>query len=90
MAAIESLGRTREIVAKDLALGGKYKIRPKHDKWVVTMEGEQDTGEKDDDIYMEEITRHEGKKWWKKRMQRFHESYLPATKDNFDIDINRR
>lgn len=90
VAAIESLGRTREIVAKDLALGGKYKIRPKHDKWVVTMEGEQDTGEKDDDIYMEEITRHEGKKWWKKRMQRFHESYLPATKDNFDIDINRR
>ena len=90
VAAIESLGRTREIVAKDLALGGKYKIRPKHDKWVVTMEGEQETGEKDDDIYMEEITRHEGKKWWKKRMQRFHESYLPATKDNFDIDINRR
>lgn len=90
VAAIESLGRTREIVAKDLTLGGKYQIRPKHDDWVVTMEGEQDTGEKDDDIYMEEITRHEGKKWWKKRMQRFHESYLPASKDNFDIDINRR
>lgn len=90
VAAIESLGRTREIVAKDLTLGGKYQIRPKHDKWVVTMEGDQDTGEKDDDIYMEEITRHEGKKWWKKRMQRFHESYLPATKDKFDIDINRR
>lgn len=90
VAAIESLGRTREIVAKDLTLGGKYQIRPKHDKWVVTMEGDQDTGEKDDDIFMEEITRHEGKKWWKKRMQRFHESYLPATKDKFDIDINRR
>jgi len=27
IAAIESLGRTRELVAKDLVLGGKYEIR---------------------------------------------------------------
>lgn len=30
---IESLGRTREIVAKDLVLGGKYNITMKDGKW---------------------------------------------------------
>lgn len=86
--AIESLGRTRELVAKDLVEGSRYNIRA-NDGWTVSMEQNNDTG-KEDDILLEEIGHHEGRKWWKRRMQRFHELYLPPSTDRFDIDINRR
>lgn len=42
IAAIESLGRTRELVAKDLALGGKYAIhRATSSRIDVTLEEEE-------------------------------------------------
>lgn len=51
IAAIESLGRTRELVAKDLVLGGKYEIAKesvgKEAKVVVSLN--QPPEEKDDD-----------------------------------------
>ena len=46
IAAIESLGRTRELVAKDLVLGAKYQIRPSGKGFEVTM---IEPPEKDDD-----------------------------------------
>lgn len=88
VAAIESLGRTRELVAKDLVQGGHYHAKAKDDKWIISLKEHDNGDDKDDDIYMEEIG--QGKKWWDMRMQRFHESYLPSTKDRYDIDLNRR
>lgn len=45
IAAIESLGRTRELVAKDLVLGGKYEIRKVQGGIDVTLrEGQEGTG----------------------------------------------
>lgn len=45
IAAIESLGRTRELVAKDLVLGGKYEIRKSGAGMDVTLrETEEDEG----------------------------------------------
>jgi len=46
---IESLGRTRELVAKDLVLGGRYKIRVKGGEgqgkgWLGSGEKEKETG----------------------------------------------
>lgn len=76
---IESLGRTRELVFKDLALGGHYRIYDeKEDRCkIITVEG----GTKDDDNVKEESDKgdklftmdhdyHEGerKKWWKRRL----------------------
>ena len=50
IAAIESLGRTRELVAKDLVLGGKYEIRKVPGGIDVTLkEEEKDDGGKDGD-----------------------------------------
>ena len=46
IAAIESLGRTRELVAKDLVFGAKYQIRPSGKGFEVTM---IEPPEKDDD-----------------------------------------
>lgn len=37
IAAIESLGRTRELVAKDLVLGGRYELRRERAERVVTV-----------------------------------------------------
>jgi hypothetical protein len=51
IADIESLGRTRELVAKDLVLGGKYKILLK--------DGER-RGEKVSEVVLEEKKDDEG------------------------------
>ena len=48
---IESLGRTRELVAKDLVLGGKYKI--------LLRDGER-RGEKVTEVVLEEKKNDEG------------------------------
>lgn len=53
IAAIESLGRTRELVAKDLVLGGKYEITKesvgKEAKVVVSLKQPPEEEERDDD-----------------------------------------
>jgi hypothetical protein len=41
---IESLGRTREVVAKDLVLGGKYKITGGKEKLVELVPKEEEGG----------------------------------------------
>ncbi|KAK4140447.1 uncharacterized protein C8A04DRAFT_14950 [Dichotomopilus funicola] len=47
IAAIESLGRTRELVAKDLVLGGKYEIRKVPGGIDVTLQEKEEEGEKE-------------------------------------------
>ena len=49
IAAIESLGRTRELVAKDLVLGGKYEIRKVPGGIDVTLQEKEDEDGKGDD-----------------------------------------
>ncbi|KAK4161832.1 hypothetical protein QBC43DRAFT_91093 [Cladorrhinum sp. PSN259] len=48
IAAIESLGRTRELVAKDLVLGGKYEIRKTNGGIDVTLREKDDSDDNDD------------------------------------------
>ncbi|RKP33061.1 hypothetical protein METBISCDRAFT_29307 [Metschnikowia bicuspidata] len=70
---IESLGRTRELVMKDLVHGATYDIDLKSGRVVV----DDDNGK---EMFMEEISRSEQKKrWWTKRMGRLNQSYLPET-----------
>ncbi|CAD1811531.1 Archaeal ATPase family protein [Candida parapsilosis] len=121
---IESLGRTREIVLKDLSLGSRYILqRNNGDEVCMTMikspkeadlhgdfdefneEAEHKTsvemgnmedhdGEHvdEDDLYLEEINRKDSRKWWKKRMQKFDQLYLPEKYRHGhedDLDLNR-
>ncbi|GEQ70307.1 hypothetical protein JCM33374_g3983 [Metschnikowia sp. JCM 33374] len=75
---IESLGRTREVVLKDLVEGSTYDITTKQGKSVIEMTKKKDNDDEDINILMEEISKADHKKkWWKKRMGRFDESYLP-------------
>ena len=78
---IESLGRTRELVMKDLVHGATYDIDLKSGRVVVGMT-KKNTQDDDNgkEMFMEEISRSEGKKrWWTKRMGRLSQSYLPET-----------
>lgn len=84
VAAIESLGRTRELVMKDLTNGDTYDIFSKDGKFIVEMTKK---AAKDDDdghqLLMEEISKSDHrKKWWEKRMGRFDQSYLPRSEVN--------
>ncbi|CAK9441050.1 uncharacterized protein LODBEIA_P49190 [Lodderomyces beijingensis] len=118
VADIESLGRTREIVLKDLNLGGHY-VWSKEDRNDTTMkieksakmidvhgdftefnkeqvqgQGDDDDAddENEDDLYLEEVNKAESRKWWKKRMQKYHQLYLPENyrhTQEGDIDLNR-
>lgn len=78
---IESLGRTRELVMKDLVHGATYDIEHKDKRIVVgitKMHKEDD--DNDNELLMEELSRSEQrKKWWSKRMGRFDQSYLPTS-----------
>ncbi|GME82389.1 unnamed protein product [Ambrosiozyma monospora] len=116
VSAIESLGRTRELVWKDLALGGKFQISKHHkhgegdphEKYSMTLLGgtkEPEKGEEEEEddpeaMKLDEI--HEGarKKWWKKRMQGYGDSYVPEyvpavakegdeKNDTPEIDVSR-
>ncbi|KAM9895059.1 hypothetical protein OXX69_011155 [Metschnikowia pulcherrima] len=82
VSAIESLGRTRELVLKDLVEGSSYDIVTKEGKSIVGMTKRKETDDSDTDIFMEELSKADHKqKWWKKRMGRFDESYLPINDD---------
>ncbi|CCE73138.1 Piso0_000159 [Millerozyma farinosa CBS 7064] len=94
VADIESLGRTREITLKDLGYGSQYEVRgsrPSSDAADPTYrvrleksplhlekEGTADSDDDDCDLLMGEISSKDSARWWKRRMKRFHESYLPA------------
>lgn len=73
VAAIESLGRTRELVAKDLVEGGKYAFRNgKSNERFVTLEvakNIEDEDEGEEDNY--QLDTQHTKDWWSKRMKRF-------------------
>jgi len=46
----------------------------------------------EDDLYLEEINRKDSRKWWKKRMQKFDQLYLPEKYRHGhedDLDLNR-
>lgn len=83
VAAIESLGRTRELVMKDLTEGSTYDISTKDGKLRVSMTAKVESDDRDDlDDFMEELSKAEHKrKWWKKRMGRFDQSYLPVNEE---------
>lgn len=94
VADIESLGRTREITLKDLGYGSQYEVRgvrpgsgapdPTYrvrlEKSPLHLEKESpvDSNDDDCDLLMGEISLKDSARWWKRRMKRFHESYLPA------------
>lgn len=84
VADIESLGRTREVVMKDLTLGATYDVDKKDGKYVLAMTKKHDEDDDDDSqLLMEELSRSEQrKKWWAKRMGRFDQSYLPPPENN--------
>lgn len=82
VAAIESLGRTREIVMKDLLQGDTYDVKGDVNckiEMIKKLESE-DTG--DAQMLMEEISKLDHrKKWWEKRMGRFDQLYLPVVEE---------
>ncbi|KAG0683279.1 hypothetical protein C6P40_002139 [Pichia californica] len=85
---IESLGRTREIVFKDLTHGGRFKIQENGDKCtkIITVEENEESEEskietesnnsKTEDISHFNDYHHEGerKKWWKRRLEAYSHS----------------
>lgn len=99
VADIESLGRTREITLKDLGYGSQYEVRgirpgpgapdPTYrvllEKSPLHLEKENpvDSDDDDCDLLMGEISLKDSARWWKRRMKRFHESYLPANTETY-------
>lgn len=81
VADIESIGRTREVVMKDLVCGAAYNVEKQDGQFVVGIIKKKDDNDEDDaQLLMEELSRSEQrKKWWNKRMDRFDQSYLPTT-----------
>ncbi|KAF5103073.1 hypothetical protein D0Z00_000051 [Geotrichum galactomycetum] len=76
VSAIESLGRTRELVAKDLVLNGTYKIDMKTEKGSALVSLLQEEEEDDDDDFIEttnelKITEELKSWWWSKRNAKF-------------------
>lgn len=103
VADIESLGRTREVVLKDLNYGSTYGINHKDKSYEIQLtksrkqkikDGDEDDGEDDDDseLLLEDVNKRNKTKIWRKRMLTLGQLYLSADKqeeDKFDIDINR-
>ncbi|GMM37916.1 hypothetical protein DASC09_052410 [Saccharomycopsis crataegensis] len=99
VAAIESLGRTRELVAKDLVLGGQYKLKTikKYDKpryrdetvTHISLQGsDEDDRDEENAIPLQDL--HEGahKNWWQKRMQSdYVTTYSSDDSIKQDVDI---
>lgn len=90
---IESLGRTREVVFKDLALGGRFKIHntDTHKTNIVTVEGGtneenatkivSNTFSNDNSTPSHDYHEGERKKWWKRRLEGY---------SNFDTQSSPR
>lgn len=64
---------------KDLVQGDQYNLEEKNGKYVVGItKANEEEGAEGHELYMEEISKKDQRqKWWKKRMGRFDESYLP-------------
>lgn len=79
VAAIESLGRTRELVMKDLVHGLRYEVTKKGESFAVSMDNQMvEEDDSLDQMLMEEVSKSEHrKKWWERRMGSFDELYLP-------------
>lgn len=90
MADIESLGRTREIVLKDLNYGSMYGINIKEKLYEILLaksrkqkikDGELDDDDDDDDVdddcelLLEDVNRKNKTKTWKKRMLKLGQLY---------------
>lgn len=86
VAAIESLGRTRELVMKDLVHGQKYEIVRKGEGFSMAMDSKAENDDETEDLMlMEEVSKSEHrKKWWERRMGSFDELYLPREPDPGD------
>ncbi|ODV93275.1 hypothetical protein PACTADRAFT_77653 [Pachysolen tannophilus NRRL Y-2460] len=85
---IESLGRTRELVAKDLLLGDIIVDGDGEVMKIDQYEGEfrDCSAENEDEIKMEDINKEANKKkWWNRRMQAFGHNYIPPEYFNRDI-----
>lgn len=67
---IESLGRTREIVAKDLFLGAQYKLKKESDnEYSIRMKAvEENEEDEDDPIAIQPMTHKGEKSFWKNRL----------------------
>lgn len=104
VADIESLGRTREIVLKDLNYGSTYltnhdgkssEIRLLKSKKQKEKDGDlEDEGDDDDEdgLLLEEVNRKNRRKTWNNRILRLGQLYVSSDRedrDKFDIDINR-
>lgn len=103
VADIESLGRTREVVLKDLNYGSTYGINHKDKSYEIQLtksrkqkikDGDEDDGEDDDDseLLLEDVNKRNKTRIWRKRMLKLGQLYLSSDKqeeDKFDIDINR-
>ncbi|ANB14400.1 hypothetical protein AWJ20_1988 [Sugiyamaella lignohabitans] len=68
VSAIESLGRTRELVAKDLVLDGQYKISHSRNETMIKLEMPEEAENDDDERY--KLDRREGF-WYKGRADKF-------------------
>ncbi|CCH46155.1 hypothetical protein BN7_5743 [Wickerhamomyces ciferrii] len=83
---IESLGRTREIVAKDLFLGSQYKIsRDKDSELTISMKQSNngnDDDDNDDPIEIQPVTHKGGKTFWKNRLALYKTVHEEGTKKN--------
>lgn len=65
VSAIESLGRTRELVAKDLVLGAKYKIsKDSKNSFIFSLDQPEEESDEDDEHYALDYS---DKFWWKNR-----------------------
>lgn len=73
VAAIESLGRTRELVLKDLVLGGKYKVG----EYQMQLDAAADEDEDENDDYM--LLDKGDRFYWKRRVPK---ALLGSKKDN--------
>lgn len=73
VSAIESLGRTRELVAKDLVEGGKYKIKDAFRSFTVKLE----QAEEDEDKAESELDHLGGESdWWNKRVKKYTDQII--------------
>lgn len=75
VSAIESLGRTRELVAKDLVQkGGLYRFSEDEKKprsWTMKLEQPEEDEDKEDDFDKLKLDEDERHWWWKRRERKF-------------------
>ncbi|CDK24181.1 unnamed protein product [Kuraishia capsulata CBS 1993] len=99
VADIESLGRTREVIAKDLMLGGHYRVEKKRnddrqtsDVWLEggsrrlfeeTKQEDAVADESEPHLRLEEFSDGAHKRWWTKRLQHYG-TYVSTGNDKSD------